>query len=88
MIINALKKGIVRYLNAADCNPARITKRIKIFLKNLILKAKYFQLKLETFAQLKKTFSIGVSVFGYENKEIIHFTYQKNVLRKTMLIYC
>ena len=69
MIINALKKSIVRYLNTADCNPSRITKLIKIFLKNLILKTKYFQSKLETFAQLKKTFSIGVSVFGYENKE-------------------
>ena len=69
MIINALKKGIVRYLNTADCNPARITKLIKIFLKNLILKTKYFQSKLETFTQLKKTSSIGVSVFGCENKE-------------------
>ena len=42
----------------------------------------HFQSKLETFTKLKKKKkkknSIGISVFGYENKENIQSMYQSN----------
>ena len=43
----------------------------------------HFQSKLETFTKLKKkkkkkNNSIGISVFGYENKENIQSMYQSN----------
>ena len=55
---------MVRYLNPADYNPAIITKADKDFAK----KTSNFHSKLETFTKSKKIY-IGISVFGYENKE-------------------
>ena len=40
MIMNAFKWSIVRYLNPADHNPARITKADQDFAKNLDFKNK------------------------------------------------
>ena len=56
---------LVRYLNPADHNPRGITKADKDFEKRLDFKGLE---TLETFTKSKKKF-IGISVFGYENKE-------------------
>ena len=61
MIMKALKGCTVRYLHPADHNQRRITKADKDFAKKLDFKDKNFQSSLEN--------SIGISLFGYENKE-------------------
>ena len=51
---------LVRYLNPADCNPARITKSGK----DLVEKLDFKEIKLSV-----KVSGIDISVFGYESKE-------------------
>ena len=53
---------MVRYLNPTDHNPRRITKADKNFAKRL-------NFKIRDIHKLEKNNSIGISVFGYENKE-------------------
>ena len=58
---DCFKWCLVRYVAQQDLQ--------KILPKSLILKTQNFQLKLETLTKLKKKKnSIGISVFGYENK--------------------
>ena len=57
---------MVRYLNSADHHPARITKAVKILQRDLILKT--YNVQRDIHRNLKKKNSIGISVFGYENK--------------------
>ena len=60
---------LVRYVNPVDHNPRRITKADKDFAMRLDLKdIKFPEKAIETFTKLKKKYSIGISVFGYENK--------------------
>ena len=56
---------LVRYLNPADHYPARITKTDKDFAKTLDFKDINFPVKIK---DIHKKNSIGISVFGYENK--------------------
>ena len=60
---------MVRYLNPTDHNPRRITKADKDFAKRLDLKDINFLHKIKDIHKLKKKNSIGINVFGYENKE-------------------
>ena len=60
--MNSLNGCLVRYLNPADDNPRRITKADKNFAKRL-------NFKIRDIHKLEKDNSIGISVFGYENKE-------------------
>ena len=63
--------SIVRYLNPAAHHPARITKADKDFAKTLDFKYINFLVKIRDIRKIKKGNSIGISAFGYENKEKI-----------------
>ena len=63
------KRPIVRYSNPADRNPARITKADKYFTTKLDFKDKEFPVKIRDIHKIENKNSIGISVFGYENKE-------------------
>ena len=70
IIMNALNGvSIVRYLNPANKYPARITKADKDFAKKLDFKDIKFPVKIRDIYKIEKKNSIGISVFGYENKE-------------------
>ena len=60
---------LVRYLNPADYNPRRITKADKHFAKKLDFKDIKFPAKIRDTHKIENKNSIGISVFGYENKE-------------------
>ena len=62
---------LVRYLNPGDHNPRRIIKVHKDFAKRLDFKGIKFPVKIRDIHKIekKKKSSIGISVFGYENKE-------------------
>ena len=61
--------NIVRYLNPADCNQEELQKLIKNLLKSLIFKNMKFPVKIRDILKIEKKNSIGISIFGYENKE-------------------
>ena len=63
------KWRIVRYLNPADCNPARITKADKEFAKFLDFKNIKFPVKVCNIYKIEINNSIGIKVFGDENME-------------------
>ena len=63
------KRCLVKYLNPADRNPARITKTDKNFAKKLYFKDIKFPVKVRDIHKIKKKNSIDISAFGYENKE-------------------
>ena len=63
------KWSIVRYLNSADCNPARITKAVKDIAKKLDFKYIKFLVKIRDIHKIEKKNSIAISIFGYGNKE-------------------
>ena len=46
-----------------------------------------FPVKIRDIHEIEKNNSINVSVFSYENKRNMQFMYQKNVVKKNMLIY-
>ena len=53
---------MVRYLNPSDHHPARIPKADKDFaVKSLV--------KIRNIHKIRKKNSMGISVFGYENRE-------------------
>ena len=81
------KWSIVRYLNPALRNPARNTKANKEFAKKLDFKDMKFPVKIRDIHKFEKTYSISISVFGYENKEKHPIYVSKNVVKKNMLIY-
>ena len=60
---------MVRYLNPADYHPATITKANKDFANRLDFKDMKFPIKIRDNQKIQKENSIGISVFGYENKE-------------------
>ena len=78
---------LVRYLHPVDHNPKRITKANIDFAKKLYFKDVKFPVKVRDINKIEKKNSIGITVFGYENKENTQCTYQKNVVKKNMLIY-
>ena len=59
----------ISYLNPADHNPTRITKANKDFAKKLDFKDIRLPVKIRDIHKNRKKNSIGMSVFGYENKE-------------------
>ena len=60
---------MVRYLNPTNHHPARITKADKDFSKKLEFKEINFPVKITDIHKLEKKNVMGISVFGYENKE-------------------
>ena len=73
--VECFKWCLVRYLNPADHNPARITKADKDFAKNLFLKDMTSPVKVRDIHKIEKkkknsnNNSICISVFNYENKD-------------------
>ena len=63
------KWSMVRYLSLADCKPAKVTKADKEFAKKLDFKNTKFPVKIRDICKIKKKNSIGISAFGYGNKE-------------------
>ena len=83
---------LFRYLNPADHNPRIFTKTDKGFTKRLDLKDIKFPVKARDIHKIekkkkkkKKKKTIGVGVFGYDNKNNVQSMYQKNVVKKSML---
>ena len=60
---------MVRYLNPTNHHPTRITKADKDFSKRLEFKEINFPVKITDIHKLEKKNVMGISVFGYENKE-------------------
>ena len=60
---------MVRYLNPTNHHPARITKADKDFSKRLEFKEINFPVKITDIHKLEKKNVMGISAFGYENKE-------------------
>ena len=60
---------LFRYLNPVDHNPRIITKADKGFAKIIDFKDIDFPVKIRDIHKIEKRNSIGISVFGYENKE-------------------
>ena len=60
---------MVRCLNPTNHHPARITKADKDFSKRLEFKEINFPVKITDIHKLEKKNVMGISVFGYENKE-------------------
>ena len=77
---------LVKHLNPPDRNLASITKANNRFAKKLDFKGIKFPVNIHIH-KIEKKNSIGISVFVYENKENIQFIYQKDVAKKSMLIY-
>ena len=63
------KWSLARYLNPADYHLAKIKKAVKDFTKKLDFKGIKFPVKITDIQKIKKKNSIGIGVFGYENKE-------------------
>ena len=78
---------LVRYLNPADHNSARITKADKDFAKILDFKDIKLPAKTRVICKIVKKNSINISIFGYESKVKYPICVLKNVLKINMLIY-
>ena len=64
-----VKCCLVRYLCPVDHNPKRISKADRDFDKKIDFKDIKFPVKVRHIHKIEKKNSIGISVFGYENKE-------------------
>ena len=84
--MSVLNGSLVRHLNPADHRPGRITKADKDFARKQ--KDIDFESKLETFTILKKRIPLGLVFLVMKIKKNIQSMYQKNVVKKNMLIYC
>ena len=73
---------LVRYSNPPDHHPARITKADKDFAKALDLKT-----YIRDIHKIENKNSIGINIFGYQNKEKYPIYVSKNVVKKNMLTY-
>ena len=79
---------LFRYLHLADHNPRRITKAAdKDFGEELNFKDVHFVVKIIDIHKIEKKNFIAIGVFGYENKVKNKYMYQKNIVKKNMLIY-
>ena len=61
--------SIVRYLNPTDHNSRRIVEADQDFSEKLDFKDLIFQVKIRDIYKIEQNNYIGISVFGYENKE-------------------
>ena len=87
MIMNGdIKWCLVRCLNPADRPTAAITKAEKYFAKMLDFKGKKLPFKVRDIHKIEKRNSIGIIVFGYENKEKHPIYVSKKCCEKKMLI--
>ena len=76
---------LVRYLNPADHQPARITKADKDFAKKLDFKDEKFPVKVRDNQKIEKRVSSALVFFVIKIEKNILFMYLKNVAKKNML---
>ena len=81
-----MKWCLFRYLNPADCSPARIRKTDKILQENLILKISNFLSKLEIFTTLRKKIVSATVFFVVRIEKNFHYMLQKILLRDILFI--
>ena len=80
------KWNIVRYLNPADRNPARIKKVDKEFAKKLDFKEIKVPVKIGDIHKIEKKNSIALVFLIIKMKKNIQSMYQKNVVKKNKFI--
>ena len=80
------KWSLVRYLHPVDHNPKRIKKADRDFAKKLDFKDIRFLVKIRDIRKIVKKNSIGIIIFGYENKEK-HPIYVSKKCYEEMMIY-
>ena len=78
---------LVRYSNPLDHHPTRSAKPGKHFSKRLDFKNIKVPVKIRDIHKLEKKNSMGISVFGYEDKEKHPIYVSKKFCEENMLIY-
>ena len=80
---------LIRYLNPADRNPARITKANKEFTKKLDFKNIKFPVKIRDIHKIEKKKRIPptLAFLVMKIRKNMQFMYQKNVVKKNVLTY-
>ena len=78
--------SLVRYLNPGYHNQATITKADKKFMKKFDFKCIKFPVKIETFEKLEKVIPSALVFLVIKIRKSIQFMYQKNAVKKNMLI--
>ena len=78
---------LVRYLNPADRNPAKITKADKDFAKRLDFKDIKFPVKIRDIHKIEKRIPSRLVFLATKIKKNIQSMYQKNVAKINILIY-
>ena len=78
---------LVRHVNTADHNAARIIKADKDFPKKLDFKDIQFPAKFKDIQKTEKKITLTVMFLVMKVRQNIQFMYQKNVVKKNMLIY-
>ena len=66
---DCFKWCLVRYLHLVDHHPERITKSDKDCARELHFKDMKVPIKIRCIHKIEKKTSIGISVFGYQNRE-------------------
>ena len=85
-ILQITIQHLVRYIHPADHNTARVRK-VDLFQDELHIEDKKFPVRIKDAYKIEKKNSIGISVFGYENK-IKHPIYvSQNASKKNMWMY-
>ena len=77
------KYCLVWYLHPADHHPGRIREIDKLFGDELDSEDIKFLVKIKDIHKIVKKSSIGISIFGYENKEKYQICVKKMLLRQT-----
>ena len=78
---------LVRYVNLADQNPQRITKSDKDFTTRLDLKDIKFPVTIRDIHKIEKRTPSALVFLPMKIKKNIQSMYQKNFVKKNMLIY-
>ena len=78
---------LARCLNPADHHPARIKKANKDFTKRLDFKDIRFTIKTRDIHKIQKRIPSGLVFLVVKIRKKIQSIYQKNVMKKSMLIY-
>ena len=79
--------SLVRYLNPVDHNPKRITNADKYFAMTLDFKGIKFPAKFRDIYKIEKRIPLGLEVLVMKIRKNIQLMYQKDVMKKNMLIY-
>ena len=86
MIMNDLN-ALVRYLHPLDHNSKSITKAGKDFAKKLDFKDMKLPVKVREIHKIEKRILLELVVLVTKIKKKIQSMYQKNIVKKNLLIY-